>query len=281
MSSQIPDQYASHAAQQVRHVASDPALPGFTRNSSTTAYIPHIFCPKPEYVYQQRNALETHVLSGPGISSVEGAFLTAPYSNRDFTTANLHPSYRDDAVDPAFNPDLSHSQYGQQPSGHTAYPPNLDPLYLSPRAAIQHMSQEQTYPAVFPNAEYEAYSPRYYQNSDSEISMGAQAPRDTVGSASDDNAFSHDNGYIRMWAERTSVATDKIREASYRRRTYSASIYCPICGDDFTTAFARDRHLVSHTGRRDFPCTMRGCRQRFSTDSGRKRHERSPTLHRV
>lgn len=285
MSSQIHDPFASRATQQVRHFASDPTIPCSTRISSTTAYIPHIFCPKPEYIYQQRDALETHILSGPGISSVEDAFPSEPHSNRDFATVSHDPSYHVNTVDPAFNPD-SHFQYGQQsrayPSGSTAYPSHLDPRYLSPRAAVQHMPQEQTYPAVYSNTEHQPYSHRYYQDSDSEISIGAPARREPSGPASNANAFGHSGGHhVRMWAERTTVATDKIREASYRRRTYSASIYCPICGDDFTTAFARDRHLVSHTGRRDFPCTIKGCRQRFSTDSGRKRHERSPTLHRA
>ncbi|KZP03633.1 hypothetical protein FIBSPDRAFT_686824, partial [Athelia psychrophila] len=45
------------------------------------------------------------------------------------------------------------------------------------------------------------------------------------------------------------------------------------CNNDFTTTFALARHAVSHTGQRAFPCTKSGCDSRFSTDSGRVRHE--------
>lgn len=77
------------------------------------------------------------------------------------------------------------------------------------------------------------------------------------------------------------VATAKIREASQRRRCHPAKVICKICHNDFTTTFALSRHAVSHTGQRAFPCTKRGCTSRFSTDSGRVRHERSPTLHKA
>lgn len=75
------------------------------------------------------------------------------------------------------------------------------------------------------------------------------------------------------------VATPKIREASQRRRCHPAKVICKICNNDFTTTFALARHVVSHTGQRAYPCTKSGCTSRFATDSGRVRHERSPTLH--
>jgi len=75
------------------------------------------------------------------------------------------------------------------------------------------------------------------------------------------------------------VATERIRKASTDRRKYQPNCFCKECGDTFTTNFARDRHMKSHSGERDFVCTIRGCGQKFTTDSGRKRHEKSKTLH--
>ncbi|KIM80464.1 hypothetical protein PILCRDRAFT_89697 [Piloderma croceum F 1598] len=58
------------------------------------------------------------------------------------------------------------------------------------------------------------------------------------------------------------VATERIRAASSARRLNPVICTCDVCGDGFTTNFARDR-----------------CNQKFPTDSGRKRHEKSKTLH--
>lgn len=75
------------------------------------------------------------------------------------------------------------------------------------------------------------------------------------------------------------VATERIRAASGARRLNPPICMCDICGDSFTTNFAKERHMNSHTGERRFPCTKPGCTQRFPTNSGRKRHEKSKTLH--
>jgi len=75
------------------------------------------------------------------------------------------------------------------------------------------------------------------------------------------------------------VATERIRKASTDRRKYQPNCFCDECGDTFTTNFAKDRHMKSHTGERDYACTIVGCGQKFTTDSGRKRHEKSKTLH--
>ncbi|KZP32558.1 hypothetical protein FIBSPDRAFT_1036711 [Athelia psychrophila] len=77
------------------------------------------------------------------------------------------------------------------------------------------------------------------------------------------------------------VATSEIRMASQRRRCHPAKVFCKICHNNFSTTFALARHAVSHTGQRAFPCTKSGCPSRFSTDSGRVRHERSSTLHKA
>ena len=104
---------------------------------------------------------------------------------------------------------------------------------------------------------------------------------------------------------RRAVTTPKIRQASSIRRKYPANVQCDVawCEDTFTTNFAKDRmsshiiisclgdiyltggltigHMKSHSGQKDHPCTIPGCDKRFTTDSGRKRHERSTTLHKA
>jgi len=75
------------------------------------------------------------------------------------------------------------------------------------------------------------------------------------------------------------VATERIRQASTGRRKYQPNCFCEECGDTFTTNFARDRHMKSHSGERNFVCSIPDCGQKFTTDSGRKRHEKSKTLH--
>ena len=102
--------------------------------------------------------------------------------------------------------------------------------------------------------------------------------------------------------QRRPVTTPKIRQASSIRRKYPAKIQCDVswCEDTFTTNFAKDRmsfhiilcigdtyltgslmigHMKSHSGEKAYACTFIGCDKRFTTDSGRKRHEKSTTLH--
>lgn len=129
------------------------------------------------------------------------------------------------------------------------------------------------------------------------FNMDVDIPKETRGSCSFEALYPYslDIGLDRpikteephersMWTHipaqaKTVVATAKIRQASQRRRSHPAKVVCKICHNDFTTTFALARHMASHTGQRAFPCTKEGCSSRFSTDSGRTRHERSPTLH--
>lgn len=169
-----------------------------------------------------------------------------------------------------YNPNI-HNYPTPQPrdtwlSNSTSPAPNLNPALLSPRSSITQISNHH------PDLNYYSY-PKLLSGYESDGSSGSSGSSGSpVKLESDMSDHSWEEG-------KKVVATPKIRIASRGRRIHAGNVVCQLCGDDFTTAFARDRHMVSHTGRRDFPCTMTGCHQRFSTTSGRKRHENSPTLH--
>ncbi|KZP03924.1 hypothetical protein FIBSPDRAFT_904659 [Athelia psychrophila] len=200
-----------------------------------------------------------------GYSSQEDDFRAG--SSGDYITTDIpnhHPMYHNGSLQSMYEHNIS-NYYTQQPlypwpSNSTSPAPNLNPALLSPRTTITQISHHHPDPNSCSHHKYQ-----YEYSSDG--SSGSPVKLESDASE-------------RSWEEgKKVVATPKIRRASRGRRIHAGSVICKLCGDDFTTAFARDRHMVSHTGRRDFPCTMMGCRQRFLTASGRKRHEMSPTLH--
>jgi hypothetical protein len=104
------------------------------------------------------------------------------------------------------------------------------------------------------------------------------SPNTTFGHLPDDGSRSFGSMPITITQP---IATDAIRRASGRRRKYPVACHCmiPGCGQDFTTAFSRDRHMVSHRGIKPYPCRRQGCAQVFTHDSDRKRHEKSTRKH--
>lgn len=190
-------------------------------------------------------------LSGSGPSSV-----SVPYSNswRDSDDSASASSNTPRSHTPHSHPELP--TYTKSFLPHSLYSPLLKPLYSS-----GHSTNLPPKHAKTPSSDREHEQEQEHEHErDRERERSATAPGASP-------------------SPKILVATTKIREASKNRRTHSAKVICSICHNDFTTTFARDRHMISHTTRRDYPCTKSGCNQRFSTDSGRKRHEKSPTLH--
>ena len=228
--------------------------------------------------YSQWNMVEPDPVSSPSEFSQEDSFPPTPPSSRGFDPSNLLPPFHDSAMDSDYDFDNSYRQHEQQSKTYpfeTTNPPNLDPSYLSPRTAIQNIPQQQPYHADYRHTDQQTLWPGRYPDSDSGMSSSSYARRAPVGPDGSSRSH-HSSTEIK---KKIIVATPKIRAAASGRRIHPARLYCAICSHDFTTTFARDRHMISHSGRRDFPCTKPGCKQKFSTDSGRKRHEKSPTLH--
>ncbi|KAF7970575.1 hypothetical protein HWV62_23685 [Athelia sp. TMB] len=205
--------------------------------------------------------------SSPDYSSAEDNFPTTPRSSHGGGYNDTHSyTYNGQSVESWVEPNIRN-----HPSSNHAQlaPPSFPPHCFSPSSPYSDLGESR-----------QGYS------SDSEYGSDA-----TSGSAIKREQAGYE-GLLDQWPIGTSdsfgqrfipkkkvVATTKIIEAASNRRIHSARVLCNVCGDNFTTTFARDRHMVSHTGRRAFPCTKKGCHQKFSTDSGRKRHEKSPTLH--
>ncbi|KAF7976948.1 hypothetical protein HWV62_4998 [Athelia sp. TMB] len=257
----------------------------YDKSSPSSKYIPDIVCPKQnaEYIpYSEWNMVEPALLSSPSESSQEDSFPPTPPSSRIFDSVHLLPPFHDGAMGSDYDFDNSyHSQHEHQSKAYpfeNNNPPNLDLTYLSPRAAIQTIPSQQSYSADYRNADHQTLWQGRYSESDSGMSSSSSPP-DRILLGPDGNSRSHRRDSSAQTKKKVIVATEKIRAAASSRRIHPARLYCAICNHDFTTTFARARHMISHSGRRDFPCTKRGCKQSFSTDSGRKRHEKSPTLH--
>ncbi|KZP30246.1 hypothetical protein FIBSPDRAFT_945988 [Athelia psychrophila] len=240
--------------------------------------------PSPTYSYPDE-ILPTTPDDGAGYNPVAIAFSDSQYESSPMPESGM-ASYLATSLyecspppEPGMASYFPTSQYEYKllpESGMPSHPhtfQSLDPRTLSSRKA-QGFSQPQSLDVPRANRG------RYY--SDSESGSDASSPGLLVKQERARSTSIRSSG-SRIGASaqtKTIVATTKIRDASKRRRSHPAKVICQTCHNDFTTTFALSRHIVSHTGRRDFPCTKTGCPSRFSTDSGRTRHERSPTLHR-
>lgn len=237
----------------------------------------------PDYSHWD-DSLRISPCSSPDYSSHHNDPSTAPRDREGYSsdaTPNIY--FRHENRSLALDSDM----FGMRPQPqfdskypfvNTLAPPNLHPGLLSPRSVIQ-ASHQHTRRGIHPNTDDLAYP--YHLDFGSDISSSFPSAPSIQQPASSTSASGPSSGIIPRTDGRSFVATTKIREAATRRRMHAASAICKICHSDFTTAYALNRHMISHTGRRDFPCAKEGCQQSFSTDSGRKRHEKSPTLHKL
>jgi hypothetical protein len=196
---------------------------------------------------------------------------------RELSPGLLSPYSASEETAPPFEPQLSRRHSHTRSAGDAQYFSigNDYPIDMNGRGRLQRVKSEPTSrhnspykrPKAFPRAMGNARS-----ISPGEVGIGPYNPTDGETEASSSSSPPGSAG-------RSVVATERIRAASSARRRNPAICKCHECGDTFTTNFARDRHMNSHTGERRFACTKPGCGQRFPTDSGRKRHERSKTLH--
>lgn len=157
--------------------------------------------------------------------------------------------------------------------GSSYIPPNYSPTSSSSPPNTDYSPQNQRYldDTYATDGRYRSYSA---SSSAADLSYGVPAKKEQVNYEIPRGRYSGSRE-----ARMKRVATQKIVDASKRRRNHPAKFSCDICNNDFTTTFALGRHKISHSGQRNYPCQKSGCNKRFFTDSGRARHEKSPTLH--
>ena len=283
-----------------------PATPNYSPSRNHILYNPNIQSnvpmesspfmgnERPPHLYVDTSLLRPDPSSNSAYRNNQHEYNVSPRLLSPYSTGSNNPSPLREQVD---------TQHGL-PFGRHRHSHSVEdaPLILGQNTAAPGLVRARSVPT--------SRQPSPYSYSGSGSGSNDNSPRSVASNKLSQGGFNFPPGSYppssptdsEQIGQRRAVTTPKIRQASSVRRKYPANIQCdvPWCEDTFTTNFAKDRmssnmisrigntyltggltigHMKSHSGERSHACTIPGCDKRFTTDSGRKRHERSTTLH--